>query len=399
MKPSRLKSLLALYFVGMLGLYAVVFWNVRRLIAAGLPDFAIYYCAGDVVRQGLGHQLYEPVPRFEVQQQFATAVPLFRGPLPWTHPPFEALLFVPFSYFPYLHAYILWNLLNVVLLGATLFLLQPYLSSVRARAPGLWVLATFAFFPVFFNLLEGQDGIVLLFLYAVAFVCLRNGRDAAAGIFLALGLFKFHLVLPFVLLLLLQKRWKLLYGFVPVSLLLLLVSVAIAGVRALITYPRYVFYWENMMAGKDRVPAGMPNLRGLIYVFFSSGPYVVPLLLLLSLALLFFVAWRCRSAQSPARFDLSFSLALVATVLVGYHVVSYDLSVLLIPLLLLANALLETNERKWSSALVVAGIALLFFSPLQLFLSLQYKEFALMGLALLLWISGIAGEISLRASE
>ncbi len=125
MSASRLKSLALIYLVGVVGVYLTVFWNARRLIAAGLPDFAIYYCAGTVVRQGLGHQLYDPAARFEVQQQFATAVPLFRGPLPWTHPPFEALFFVPFSYFPYLTAYALWNVLNLVLVGATLWLLRP----------------------------------------------------------------------------------------------------------------------------------------------------------------------------------------------------------------------------------------------------------------------------------
>lgn len=394
MRPSRLKSLLVIYFVSVLGMYVAVFWTVRRLIAAGLPDFAIYYCAGDVVRQGFGHQLYDPAPRFEVQQQFATAVPLFRGPLPWTHPPFEALFFVPFSYFSYLHAYILWNLLNLVLLGSALFLLRPYTSQLRARGPGIWILGIFAFFPLFFNLLEGQDAVVLLFLYALAFVCLRSGRDALAGVPLGLALFKFHLVLPFVLLVLLQKRWKLLYGFVPVSLLTVLASVAIAGVRVLTAYPGYVFYWEKIMAGKDRVPAGMPNLRGLTYVFFPNSSYLIPLLL--SVALLGFVAWRCRPSPLPSRFDLNFSLALVATVLVSYHVVSYDLSVLLIPVLLLANAWLETDGRKWPSALILAGIALLLLSPLELFLSLQYKQFALMAIALLLWMAGMAGEISLR---
>ena len=398
MSASRLKSLALIYLVGVVGVYLTVFWNARRLIAAGLPDFAIYYCAGTVVRQGLGHQLYDPAARFEVQQQFATAVPLFRGPLPWTHPPFEALFFIPFSYLSYLTAYVLWNLLNLVLVGATLWLLRDYLPRLRTRAPALWLLAI-AFFPVFFNLLEGQDGIVLLFLYALVFRFLCNKRDAAAGAFLALGLFKFHLVLPFVLLLLLQKRWRMLYGFLPACLLTVLASITIAGVRALSAYPRYVLYWEDVLAGKDRVPAGMPNLRGLVYVFLPNGRYAGPVVLLVSLALMFFVARRCRSARSDA-FDLNFSLALVATLLVSYHVVSYDLSVLLIPVFLLANYLFkEGNLGRWSSVLIASGIALLFCAPLQLFLSLKFKEFALMALVLLPWMYAISEETSLQLRD
>jgi hypothetical protein len=395
MSASRLKSLALIYLVGVVGVYLTVFWNARRLIAAGLPDFAIYYCAGTVVRQGLGHQLYDPSARFEVQQQFATAVPLFRGPLPWTHPPFEALFFVPFSYFPYLTAYALWNVLSVILVGATLWLLRPHVPHLQSRAPALWLLAI-AFFPVLYNLIDGQDAIVLLFLYALAFVFLSKNRDAAAGAFLALGLFKFHLVLPFLLLLLVQKRWRVLYGFLPMSLLTVLASTAIAGVRVFSASPRYVFYWENVLEGKDRVPAGMPNLRGLMYVFLPDWRYSGPVLLLLSLALMFFVAWRCRSARSQT-FNLNFSLALVATLLVSYHVVSYDLSVLLIPIFLVANYLLEKGDRwRWSSVLIALGIALLYCAPLELFLSLKYREFALMGLVLILWMYAIAEETSLR---
>jgi hypothetical protein len=180
------------------------------------------------------------------------------------------------------------------------------------------------------------------------------------------------------------------------SLLTVLASTAIAGVRVFSASPRYVFYWENVLEGKDRVPAGMPNLRGLMYVFLPDWRYSGPVLLLLSLALMFFVAWRCRSARSQT-FNLNFSLALVATLLVSYHVVSYDLSVLLIPIFLVANYLLEKGDRwRWSSVLIALGIALLYCAPLELFLSLKYREFALMGLVLILWMYAIAEETSLR---
>ncbi len=399
MKPPRWKSLVVVYLLGVLAMYATVCWNTRRLVAAGLPDFAIYYCAGAVVRQGLGHQLYDAGARFQVQQQFATNVPLFRGPLPWTHPPFETLFFAPFSSFSYLTAYALWNVFNLILVGLVLWLMSPHLAELRARGPALWLLAI-AFFPVFFNLLEGQDGIVLLFLYAAAYVFLKKDQHAAAGAILAVGLFKFHLILPFVLLLLLQKRWKVLYGFVPVSILVVMSSIAIAGIRALWAYPRYVFYWEDVLAATDRVPAGMPNLRGLMYVFLPDWRYGPAVVLLFSLAIFVFTARRLRLASPSTSFDLNFSLALLATVLVSYHVVSYDLSVLLIPIFLVANHLLKEQSLHQRSAFAIAcGIALLFLSPLHLLLSLQYKEYALMGFILLFWMYGIAEAPLLRGQD
>ncbi|MBZ5704692.1 MAG: DUF2029 domain-containing protein [Acidobacteriia bacterium] len=400
MKAPLRKFLLVVYLASVLLMHAVLAWNVRKLIAAGAPDFAIYYCAGTVVRQGFGHQLYDPSVRFQVEQQFADVVPQFRGPLPYTHPPFEALIFAPFTYLPYGEAYVVWNLFNALLLAALPFLLRPHLPQLQSCSPLLWMLPSLAFFPVFFAFLEAQDAILLLFVYALAFLSLKRNRFAAAGAWLALGLFKYHLVLPFVLLWLVQKRragerTKLLSGFLPVAALLVLVSLAIAGTRALTTYPYYVLHVEDALAGSPKVPEGMPNLRGLAYIFLPPGSYIVPLLALLSLALLVFTAWKCRQ---PGPFDLQFSLALVTTVLVSYHVVSYDLSMLLLPVALLANFLLaETRLRRGPAVLVVFGIATLFFPPLQLYLSLRHKQYALMALVLLVWMVGIAGELSARA--
>src|SRR5947209_10203577 len=109
MTAKSLRAFVAIYLAGAVVAHLALFWYARKLIAKGYPDFAIYYCAGDVVRHGLGHQLYDPAPRFEVEQQFATYVPQFRGPLPYTHPPFETLFFLPFSYLSWIHAYTAWN--------------------------------------------------------------------------------------------------------------------------------------------------------------------------------------------------------------------------------------------------------------------------------------------------
>jgi len=399
MKSSTLKSFLVLYLVGVVSIYALVFWKSAKLVQKGYPDFAIYYCAGTVVRQGLGHHLYDDTMQFKVEQQFASDVPLFRGPLPYTHPPFEALFFVPFSYFPYPEAYVLWDLLNVMLLAAIPFLLRPHLPHLEGYSPLLWILASLAFFPIFFTLLQGQDAILLLFLYTLAFVCLKKNQCASAGAWIALGLFKFHLILPFLFLLLVQKRKRVLYGFVPVAIALALLSVALAGTKAIMAYPRFVLHLEDTMAGSEMVPAGMPSLRGLMYIFFPAGAYVAPVLLL-SIGLLLFTGWKCRGVVNADLFDLKFSLALVCTALVGYHVVSYDLSMLMLPVFVLTNYLLAENRfRQWPGVLVVFGITVLFFPPLQLFLSMRYKRFALMGCVLVLWVYAIARELSLRTGS
>ncbi len=107
MKPSAPRTAVVLYLAAMVLIHAIVFWNVRKPIQKGYSDFAIYYCAASIVRQGLGHQLYDESVQFMVQQEFAPEVPIRRGALPYTHPPIEALFFAPFSYLSYVQAFVL----------------------------------------------------------------------------------------------------------------------------------------------------------------------------------------------------------------------------------------------------------------------------------------------------
>ena len=78
----------------------------------------------------------------------------------------------------------------------------------------------------------------------------------------------------------------------------------------------------------------------------------------------------------------------------------YDLSLLMVPVLLLANHLLaQEKSRGYRNVLTIMAMATFFFAPLQLFLSLRHHRSAPLGWVLLLWLSAIAGEISFRTSS
>jgi hypothetical protein len=399
-KASKLKSAVYLYLTGMVMIHAIVFWNVREFVSKGYSDFTIYYCAGTMVRQGLGHQLYDNVTQFKVQREFAPEVAIRLDALPYNHPPFEAVLFAPFAYVSYPFAFGLWAVVNLAMLISLPFLLQPELHHLQKYPWPYWILASLGFFPIFFALLQGQDAILLLFLYTLAFLCLKRNRDLFAGGWLALGLFKPHLILPFNFFLLVQGRKKILYGFLPIAAVLALVSTVIVGREGMLLYPRYVVQLEDTMARGAIMPSDMPNLRGILYVLLHGDSYVGAVALVSSVAVLLFAAWRCRAGTSPL--DLKFSLSAVATVLVSYHALGYDLSMIMLPVLLLANELLGKDKdkvRAWSDFLTIAAIAALFFSPLELVLLMRSNRLALMGWAVLSLLCGTAGQISLRSRQ
>jgi hypothetical protein len=176
---------------------------------------------------------------------------------------------------------------------------------------------------------------------------------------------------------------------------LALISMAIVGKEGMAVYPRYVVHLEHTLARGAIVPSDMPNLRGAIELLFRGAPQTRIAVLLISLGVFMITAWECRKNGAQKLFDLKFSLAVIATVLVSYHAMVYDLSVLMVPVFLLANELLGKAEfRVYPRVLITTAVAIFFFVPLQVVLSMRDHRSALLGWVLLLWLSGVAGEIS-----
>jgi hypothetical protein len=398
MKPETYKKLFLLFLAGMLSLHIVVAWRSRDLVRKGYPDFTALYSAGKIVREGLGRQLYDSPTQYRIQQEFAAGVSIRQGPLPYIHPPWEALLLVPFTWFSYPVAYLLWDSVNVLMLLSLPLLLRKQLPKLKLVSPLFWLFVSLAFYPIFFDLLQGQDILPLLLFFTLAFVSLKQNNDLAAGCWLGLGLFRFHLVLPLMLILLLHKRLKALLGFVLVAFVLALVSIAMVGWNGTLSYPGFVWHIESVMGHGAIVPVDMPNLRGLLHTFLAarSSKLVIQLVVaVLSVALLLFASAKWKVARQGTAFDLGFALAMVATILVSYHANTYDLSLLFLPVMLLMNHLAGADSKHgWNRVTLVGPMLLLFVSPIQMLLLQKYGKLSLLAPVLLLWAWGLAREIS-----
>ncbi len=327
----------------------------------GYQDFTIFYAAAGMVRSGQSSVLYDLSAQYRAQQEFAPNVFIRRAALPYNHPPFEALLFLPFTFLPYVPAYLLWTLLNGTMVAASLLLLRRQFVEIGNLPLVFLVLAATGFLPVASAIIQGQDSILLLFLFVVALTAMEKGNDAAAGAALAAGLFKFHLVLPLVFLLA-AKRWRLLLGFAPVAALLGGVSLAMVGGHGAVGYVQLLLRLENTGAGGSIVGGDMPNLRGIISSLAGahSGASLMPLTLACSAAAILIALWRMGPIRDSIRFP--FLLATVATILVSYHTLTYDLSLLLPVTLLLFAAPGPASSRPSQADTIL--LVLLYLTPL-----------------------------------
>ncbi|MGH9581283.1 MAG: glycosyltransferase family 87 protein, partial [Terriglobales bacterium] len=314
MTNARTKLFLWLALAGVLSIEASLFLHFRPSILEGKADFTSFYAAAHALQQGQGSRLYRVETQREFQQDFAAR----RTPLLFYHPPFELLLFWPLARLSFPQAYLAWVALNALLLVFLAWQLLPGEESGsggRAR-----ITACFAFAPAFIALLQGQDSILLLLLFTLTYRDLRLQNDGRAGCFLALALFKFQFVLPFVAILLMRRHWRLLPGFAATAAGLLMVSFVLVGREGIADYVGFFREMSLQLAYGTIHPEMMPNLRGAVATLLADDVpaaasfYAV---VILSASLLILAAWRWPSTDSApeGRFDLAFALAVVAAVL------------------------------------------------------------------------------------
>jgi hypothetical protein len=394
MKLKKITTALALFMGGMLLIHLILLWQVRDVIAKGYPDFTTFYMAGKMVGNGHGGELYDLRAEWRVQQEFAPWVSIRQAALPYMHAPFEALVFVPFALLPYGAAFMLWDGLNLIMLFLLPCLLRPYMPVLRQVSVWLIFGIELAYFPVFFVLLQGQDVILLLLFYVLAFIALKKNREAQAGFWLAMGLFRFHLILPFVLVLFLGRKYRLIGAFSLTGLALAGISGWIVGWRNLLHYPGYIWWLEQHKSSVILTPSDTTNIRGLLDTLLAKwlpGPLVLVSVIALSAVtvLLALRSWRGRG-ETSMRFDLSFSITLLAAVLVGYHSFIYDLAVLLIPLAVTAGLLLQDkNLPPYLRRSLMISMLALFCTPLYMFLWFRAGHPNLMALFVVLWFGAV----------
>ena len=333
--------------------FPLIAWGyfLTDMVPSGHTDFRANYAAGYMLRAR--RPLYDYPAELETQNQIVSREQIA---LPFIHPAYEALVYAPLSFLPYLGAYWVWFGVNVVLLALLYRLLQPELESLSPAASWLPIATLFAYLPFGAALVQGQDSLLLVVLLARTLALLRKERLLLAGISLGLGVFRFQLVLPVVLCFVLWRQWKLIAGFAASAIPAALLSLDLAGFSPYVKTLREII---AQAAGLHQSIAKMPNLRGLIE---SAGGDKWFVLVISALVLAGAVV-----AGKRLSLHRQLSLAIVTASLVSYHCFVHDLSVLFIPCAVLF-------ARRTEGALAVAGFAfcapvLLIFAPNHFYLA------------------------------
>jgi hypothetical protein len=400
----RIRRYLLVLFVFVIVVFLAGHFS-ESLLGTDFPDF---YCAARMVAAGHGHQLYDA----DLQRQYQARYSGRAGTL-YIHPPFEAIVYLAVAWLPLQRAYLLWSLLSLV------FLAIGTRKLANEILPWHWEVlfaASLIFVPLLLCLQQGQDSLLLFLLVTLAFVALRRQRPVAAGCWLGLGLFKFQIVVPIVLVLLLSPsrnaRSGLAKGFGLVALALVGLSAAISGMSVFIDYPQFLLLLPAQpFAGIT--PQAMANLRGLTHFFFRSdrSSWAIAVLTAFSVAALIATLniWKrarfdlALNSSDPSRdtFDIAFANTVLFALLVSYHLNPHDLSLLLLPISLLLRYAFAPKSRPLRSRdfLTLILLGLLSLPPLHLW-TLRAGAYAIVSLpALLLCLIGAENRFTTQATS
>lgn len=380
MRHASLKTATTVYLACMVSMQIGILWELRKPISTGFGDFAAFYTASKMVRDGNGRQLYDLHKQWIVQRSFAPGVAIRQGPLPFIRPPFQSLLLLPLAYLPYPWAAAAWLLASVLLLIAIPFV-APRSQPVARFWPGaLEGVFCLGLFPVGNALLNGQDSIVLLFLLFCAISSLLRGSDYWAGALLALCLFKFHLIWLIVVFLLLKRKYRVLGPFGVVAIFLLLLSTMLVGWHDLIEYPQYVLKLDQTAGAGLTTLEAMPTLRPLVTALFGTS---IPAGVALAIAGVVgvFLVWKSEGTKQVGGIDIS--LLIVVTLLTAYHAYSYDLTLLLIPIFFVGVDGRGLGPDPLARIAYLTSVGLFSFSSLHWWMVLSTKSYWILGLVIL----------------
>jgi hypothetical protein len=281
---------------------SLILYSGQEFVSAS--DFRNLYTSGVLLTR---HELYNLDKEGALQSECAGGV--LERPVPFSHPPFVALLMAAFSPLPFRTAYYVMLGVNTIILGLCLWLISGRfrLEEGPLRSFNFVVLASV---PLYVTFLQGQLSFVALLLTILFIADLE--KEKAPGLWAGLMWFKPSLALIPSLLLLFRRKWQ---AFAA----LCAVGVVYLGLSFLLVGPDGMSRWFSVLQFVSSSPElqamrqGMTNLRALS-MFLTGGQWLGYVLSAGVLAALWF------RRENPV-------VLILAVILATPHLYTHDCSV------------------------------------------------------------------------
>lgn len=365
----------------LLALSVTFAWQAVRPILFGvdLYDFNSHYLASYATQHGLDPYNLDTLQSL-AQDLGPHKVTIFR------YPPFWLLLLTPLGALPYPAAVLTWQLLNLALVVAAVWLTAKTLRlGFDAKTALVIGLLLFNYDPLIYNLAIGNTNLVILVLLVGVALAWTWQREMLGGVLL--GLASAIKVTPVVLLayFLWKKNWRLVASAVVTILASIVLGWLILGAQMTRTFVDTL----TTFAAEDNAWIGNQSWRGFLDRIFVGDEFVhAPLQdpnldhwlyyggVIVFVALTAFVLFRSRRSN---QFHLEFALVLIAYFIVAPTTWIHHLVWAIYSLVALALACLD---REKLAPTIWFGIGYLLIA-----LTLDYRNEMIFAWPASLWVS------------
>jgi hypothetical protein len=178
-------------------------------------DFITLYGAGLIVRSDPG-SLYDFDTQRIVQENLVAPTTL-EGINPFISPPYVAYAYGLLTLLPLRHAFVVWSCLMILCAFISAFFLSKVIIQFRVFNFRQLLVITFSFFPFLEGLMAGQNHGLTLLLVTISIVALYKGQNYLAGIAAGLLIYKPQLVFGLLIVWIVWKNFKALFGFACIA--------------------------------------------------------------------------------------------------------------------------------------------------------------------------------------
>lgn len=337
-------------------------------------DFVQFYTLGHLASAHRISEMYDAASFHEAQAEFLPESA--REIYPPVYPPQAAVMFAPMSGLSYQRALFIWSLITIA--GYALIVWSAW-KVVADRLPDrTFVIAAAAAFPPFWILiLHGQVTVILLFAFWAGWLALEHHRRWLAGFAFGLLALKPQFGIPLAVVVLASGEWAMLTGAVTSVMAQAVVVWMVLGSDAFTTFadsiPTTIAYADLLEAK----PFMSHSLRALTRL--TPNWIGLPMWAALAAIVLWFTV---RAWKSDAPLRVRLGVVVLAATLVNPHVIIYDLTVLVLPLIWFGSYMQEPARREEAGAYwtAVYWLFVLTFMPTAAVIPLQASVFVMVGL-------------------
>ncbi len=278
-KAYKIPTLIILSILLILGIICYAYFNIYTAYKyATHNDFKHFYLGAKLIRLGISPYDGEIFHEYKKYEGFTSINP-------FVYPPFTGIVLSPLTFYTFKKAYLIWFILNHILLIASIFLIFKALElkfNLINLTITIWLTGYSSV--IYRTLTSGQINIFLLFLFSLIWFLYIKRWKKLCGFFIAFAsLFKlFPAIILFYFIL--KKQWKVVAHSILWIIILMIISIAFVGIR---THLDFIPVLENMSYGKSTfaeygatfyVDQANQSINALLNRLFAQNPHTLPLI-------------------------------------------------------------------------------------------------------------------------